>query len=320
MNRRNFISASVLAGFTGITALHAAETEERPLPAGPVTLYYEIRVAGPEREAVTALLREKAAALAPEGLLRFTMKQTVGDSTMVKNYPESYKGVLASAYKEGAEKGTLPYFYALFFRFETFGHLTRCDLREWFAETAVKHLHAYKPTPGGPVKTPMAMHYYEGIFETVIAGDAHGIYKTDEAIRAFLKRTQEGAVTVANHVTIAETTRLPFETAIASLLETAQQTYRPSDRENDGLPGSRDNRHYRRAVTTEILRNAFAGGGERNYLMHGSWQSVWDHENSHLDPRFKMAAGPVGSFVIAGPVEPFYETVAAVDGYAPVKR
>ncbi|MEJ2468456.1 MAG: hypothetical protein P8Y51_05190, partial [Campylobacterales bacterium] len=262
---------------------------------------------------LTALLQHKAASLKAQGLMRFSMKQTVGDSTMVKNYPESYKGVLASAYKESAEQGTLPFFYALFFRFDTFEHLRNSGLREWFAEEALKHLHAYKPTPSGSVKTPMTMRYYEGIFETVIAGDKHGIYTTADAIRTFLKQVQEGSVTVGNHVTIDNTTRRPFETRVSALLKTAQNTYQPSSRKNDGLPGNRDNRHYKRAVTTEIMRNAFAGGGERNYIMHGTWESVWDHENSHLDPRFKMAAGPVGSFVIAGPVEPFYETVAAVD-------
>jgi len=312
MNRRDFISASVLAGFAGITALEAADTPEGSRPTGPVTLYYEIRVAGPERKALTALLQEKATGLKAHGLLRFSMKQTVGDSTMVKNYPESYKGVLASAYKESAEQGTLPFFYALFFRFDSFEAMKRSGLRGWFGQEASKHLHAYKPTPTGPVKTPMAMHYYEGVFETVVAGDMRGIYQTDDAIRSFLKQSQEGPVTVGNHVTIDDANRLPFEEKVSGLLKTAQTTYQPSDREENGLPGNRENRHYKRAVTTEILRNAFAAGGERNYIMHGTWESVWDHENSHLDPRFKMAAGPVGSFVIAGPVEPFYETVAAL--------
>lgn len=312
MNRRDFISAAALAGFAGITALEAAETQSDTLPTGPVTLYFEIRVAGPERKALTALLQEKASALKTQGLLRFAMKQTIGDSTMVKNYPESYKGVLASAYKESAEQGTLPFFYALFFRFDSFEAMKRSGLRDWFAQKASEHLYAYKPTPTGPVKTPMAMHYYEGVFETVVAGDMQGIYRTDEAIRAFLKQSQEGPVTVGNHVTIDDATRAPFEEKVSGLLKTAQSTYQPSEQKGNGLPGSRDNRHYKRAVTTEILRNAFAAGGERSYIMHGTWESVWDHENSHLDPRFKMAAGPVGSFVIAGPVEPFYETVASI--------
>jgi hypothetical protein len=312
MNRRDFISAAALAGFTGITSLEAAETNSGTHPAGPVTLYYEIRVAGPERKALTTMLNEKAASLTAHGLLRFSMKQTVGDSTMVKNFPESYKGVLASAYKESAEKGTLPFFYALFFRFDSFEAMKRSGLHDWFAKEAAKHLYAYKPTPDGPVKLPLAMHYYEGVFETVVAGDMHGIYITNDEIRTFMRQSQEGPVTVGNHVTIDDANRAPFETKVSGLLKTAQNTYQPSSQKGNGSPGTRKNRDYKRAVTTEILRNASTDGGARNYIMHGTWESVWDHENSHLDPRFKMAAGPVGSFVIAGPVEPFYETVVSI--------
>ncbi len=42
--------------------------------------------------------------------------------------------------------------------------------------------------------------------------------------------------------------------------------------------------------------------------MHGVWESVWDHENSHLDARMQEAFGPVGAGVEVGPVEPFYLT------------
>ncbi|MGC8532860.1 MAG: hypothetical protein ACP5M1_12555, partial [Acidiphilium sp.] len=89
----------------------------------------------------------------------------------------------------------------------------------------------------------------------------------------------------------------------------AQQTYQPVTASNHlGYAGARDNRYYRKAVSTEILRNAFPDGTLRAYLMHGVWDSVWDHENSHLDPRFLQAAGPVGAAVVIGPVEPFYQT------------
>jgi hypothetical protein len=74
------------------------------------------------------------------------------------------------------------------------------------------------------------------------------------------------------------------------------------------LPGAPDNRYYRKALSTEILRNATPDGGLRAYLMHGVWDSVWDHENSHLDARFNRAAGPVGAGVEIGPLEPFYLT------------
>ena len=75
-----------------------------------------------------------------------------------------------------------------------------------------------------------------------------------------------------------------------------------------GLPGTANNRYYYKAVSTEILRNAFPDGDLRTYLMHGVWESVWDHENSHLDPRFKQTAAPVEAMVVSDPVEPFYET------------
>jgi hypothetical protein len=75
-----------------------------------------------------------------------------------------------------------------------------------------------------------------------------------------------------------------------------------------GLPGASDNRHYRKALSTEILRNVHADGDLRAYLLHGVWESVWDHENSHLDPRFQAAVAPVGAAVMVGPVEPFYVT------------
>ena len=48
--------------------------------------------------------------------------------------------------------------------------------------------------------------------------------------------------------------------------------------------------------------------GHYSYIMHGVWESVADHENSHIDKRFMQAAGPVGAYVIQGPVEPFYVT------------
>ena len=53
--------------------------------------------------------------LATTGAL--ALKQMSGDSTMVKNYPERYKGVLATAYLDGVQAHTQPYFYALFIRF-----------------------------------------------------------------------------------------------------------------------------------------------------------------------------------------------------------
>lgn len=61
-------------------------------------------------------------------------------------------------------------------------------------------------------------------------------------------------------------------------------------------------------MSTEILRQSTPDGTQRADIMHGIWESVWDHENSHFDPRFKAAAGPVGALVEIGPVEPFHTT------------
>lgn len=116
-----------------------------------------------------------------------------------------------------------------------------------------------------------------------------------------------GYTTVANHVMIRDAILEPFEAKTAELLVIAQDTYQPTG-DGMGLPGTADNRYYHKAVSTEILRNAFPDGDLRTYLMHGVWESVWDHENSHLDPRFKQTAAPVGAMVVSGPVEPFYQT------------
>lgn len=316
MNRRDFLAVSAAVGFASFSELEAKEQTTETLPKGPVTLYYEIRVAKPELKALQNTLKNKVPELKKEGLISFSMKQMVGDSTMVKNYPPSYKGILASSYEESANKGMLPYFYSLFFRFESYSDILDSKVREWFAKDVSEHFYAYKPTKSGAVKMPMKMGYYEGIFETVIAGDMHRLYKTQSEIKEFLKggiEKEQELITVENHVTIKDSTLKMFEARVSKLLETAQTTYQPAANKDNGFAGTRDNSYYKRAVTTEILRNAFAKGDERNYIMHGTWESVWDHENSHLDPRFKMAAGPVGAFVIAGPVEPFYKTTLFIN-------
>ncbi|MDZ7803130.1 hypothetical protein [Thiohalophilus sp.] len=83
----------------------------------------------------------------------------------------------------------------------------------------------------------------------------------------------------------------------------------PEEPEGIGQPGSRDNHDYRKALSTEILANTEPCGGLRNYLMHGVWDSVWDHENSHLDERFQQAFMLLAPYVVKGPVEPFYRTM-----------
>ena len=234
---------------------------------------------------------------------------------MVKNYPESYKGVLATAYLDGLKAHRQPYFYALFVRFADYVALRAAGADTAFGAEIGPHLHAVSASPQGPVKSKLPMAWYQGVFETIAVGNRSAIQHDGGGITAFLRAPADGPelVTVANHVFIRDSDRPQFDRDVAALLRVAQQTYQPTDAANGiGLPGARDNRLYRKAVSTEILRNAFPDGDLRAYLMHGVWDSVWDHENSHLDPRFQQAAGPVGAAVVIGPVEPFYRTSLSI--------
>jgi hypothetical protein len=316
MNRRQFITASALLGATGFasSALSMALPRKGALPDGPVTLYYEFRLAEPENAAAIAAVQAQAAALNKStGFLSLALKQMTGDSTMVKNYPESYKGVLAEAYLDGVRDKTQPYFYALFIRFADYESLLKSTTEQWFDDSVVPHLYGYAITANGPVKSPAPMAHYRGIFQSIVAGNRNGIYYQPQEITKFLSQAVDepakGMITVGNHVMIHDEGHEAWEKQVSVLLKVAQETYQPSDEANaTGLPGARDNNHYRKAVSTEILRNAFPDGGLRAYLMHGVWESVWDHENSHLDPRFKQGSAPVGMGVVIGPVEPFYQT------------
>lgn len=183
-------------------------------------------------------------------------------------------------------------------------------------------LFAYHPVNG---KTDIALEYYEGVFVTVAAGDRDAIYTTQEEIQNFLQNQADevgqNLVTVENHVMIKDAHLNEFNEKVKILLTTAQNTFRPIEGDTgyldeedyaiNGQPGTLEleNTFYRKAVTTEILQNAFPDGDLRAYLMHGVWESVADHENSHIDVRFQQAAGPVGAYVVVGPVEPFYNTV-----------
>jgi hypothetical protein len=314
MNRRIFFGAT--AGLAATGFVPAARAATLPTvgqqPTGPVTFYLEFRVSPPENEAVETAIRQMAQAWrASPGFLHLTLKQMVGDSTMVKNYPESYKGVLASAYLDGLKAQRQPYFYALFIRFATYRSLLEAAPDRAFAQSIVPHLHAITPSPSGPIKSAQPMAWYQGVFETIAAGNREKIVDSSEDVTTFLRSPADAATltTVGNHVIINEIDRATFDHDVVALLKVAQQTYQPVTASNHlGYAGARDNRYYRKAVSTEILRNAFPDGTLRAYLMHGVWDSVWDHENSHLDPRFLQAAGPVGAAVVIGPVEPFYQT------------
>jgi hypothetical protein len=320
MHRRQFFSASLsaAAGFGAVaftsTSAGADVAQTVVAPEGPVTLYLEFRVSDPEHDAALAALNDRSAVWrrAP-GFLSLMLKQMSGDSTMVKNYPEAYKGALAQAYLDGAKAHTQPFFYSLFVRFVDYSQLTASQVSEDFSAAVLPHLRAVMMTTSGPVKSPQPMAVYRGVFQTVTAGDRTGVYTTPAAILDFLRhpieRPESNTVTVANHVMVTDAGYPAWENSVSALLRVAQDTYQPSDDPGGlGLPGAKDNRFYRKALSTEILRNAFPDGALRAYLMHGVWDSVWDHENSHLDARFLAAAAPVGAAVEVGPVEPFYLT------------
>ncbi len=308
------------------TASTTAASSELASHAGVVTLYYEFRIAGPENAAMLAAVDALSTSLAAkDGFLSLSLKNTVGDSTMVKNYPKELKGVLGTAYTDGFKAGRMPLFYALFIRFENYTKLKAAGVESWFDTTVAPMLHLYQPGQNGapPTKLALAFDYYEGYFKTVAAGNRTAIYATEAEIVTFLKTQEDtpdkGYITVENHVAIHSSKTAEFNEKVKILLTTAQTTYRPDINDADfdggldpqliGQAGSATNAYYRRAVTTEILQNLqVETNAARSYLMHGVWQSVMDHENSHLDVRFIQSSTPTGTYVMAGPVEPFYET------------
>jgi hypothetical protein len=337
MKRRDFFAVAGAAVVTGLnlascindstaTTTTAAQPSELDSHTGVVTLYYEFRIAGPENANMLAAVDALSASLAGKaGFLSLSLKNTVGDSTMVKNYPTALKGVLGTAYKDGFAAGRMPLFYALFIRFENLTKLKASGVQSWFDTTVAPMLNLYQPGAAGapPTKLALAFDYYEGYFKTVAAGNRTSIYSTEAEITAFLKAQEDtpdkGYITVENHVAIHTAKTEEFNQKVKVLLTTAQQTYRPDVADADfngvldttliGQPGSATNTYYRRAVTTEILQNLQEEKNAlRSYLMHGVWQSVFDHENSHLDARFIQSSTPTGTYVVAGPVEPFYET------------
>jgi hypothetical protein len=206
---------------------------------------------------------------------------------------------LCTAYADAAQAGTLPLFYALFVRFDSDKALRAAQPDTAFDTEVLPHLHGAMTQEGKPVPSPAPMAVYRGVFQTVAAGDRHGIYTSEADILKFLAKPADAApcnslITVENHVFIADRVMQPFEQKVVPLLQVAQETFQPNNADGIGQPGSADNRFYRKAMSTEILRKATPDGQQRAYIMHGIWESVWDHENSHLDPRFKAAAGPVG--------------------------
>lgn len=329
MDRRDFIAlGSVLGASTVLNAgILKDDVKGQKRPSGAVTLYYEFKIAGPQIKKIIKNISKYAKQLdMKKGFLSLSLKHMVGDSTMSKNLPVNLKGVLKSAFVDGAMEGSRPFIYSLYIRFNNFDNLIASKTDVWFEDVIQKQLFAYKKMPNGKiVKLPLKLDYYQGIYQTVAAGDTNGVYRTQDEILKFLSNQKDettmkykqipqngsangASISVMNHVTFhSKYTKMINEKA-TNLLSIAQHTYQPSKNKSNGISGTLDDSNYRKAVTTEIMQNAFTSGDSRNYLFHGVWECVADHENSHIDNRFRKAAGPVGAFVIAGPVEPFYQT------------
>ena len=330
MNRRDFFGMAGAVTLTGLNLASCsgdsnadATINELDAHKGPVTVFYEFRIAGPENKNMLSAIDAFSTKLASNSdFLGIALKNVVGDSTMTKNYPDNLKGVLKSAYKDAFAAKKLPLFYSLFIRFRSVDAMKTAKVQDWFKSTIKPMLSVYAVKNGVPVKMPLSLDYYEGLFKTVAAGDRDAIYTTEADILKFQSAQKdnptENYVTVENHVTIRDEHTDAFNQKVVELLKIAQTTFRPDLTDDDydaaidpdgiGQAGAQDNKYYRKAVTTEILQNISATGGTRNYVMHGVWQSVMDHENSHIDLRFRQRSGSVGTYIIAGPVEPFYET------------
>jgi len=277
-------------------------------PTGPITFYCEFNVAIQNK----TIMLEKIAILfeklkAETGFLTATLKNTVGDSTMVYNYPSVYKGVLKNAKLEAAQEGSLPLFYALFIRFENYDTLVNSNVIAKI-ETIINSFVILKS------------HIHTGLYRTIGAGDREEIYTTNEEIKEYLLKNNDDpileTVTVNNHVSIYAKDKDVFNANTLKMLNVAQETCRPAVGDIDynemypnGQAGSFQNEYYRKALTTEFLETAFAVNGKYLCLFHGTWESVYDHENSHSDVRFRKGIMTMLPFVVEGPIEPFYKTI-----------
>jgi len=314
MQRRDFLrGAAFAAGSMAMMPSLASASMIEPAngekaPKGPVTMYFEFRIMGKFKDDILKHVNEYAKVLhRKKGFLSLQLKNMVGDSTMVHNYPSNLKGVLRSAYFDARKENSLPLFYSLFIRFDNYHDLMVSGTTKWFAKVITKY-------------GPLSKNYHEGVYKTVAAGDRVHIYTTEEEIAKFLREQKDKPtnryITVNNHVSIFTKDRKVFNEKSTSLLKVAQNTFRPAKGDYDynpkypkGLPGSYLNHYYRRAISTEILQSAFSDGNKTHYLFHGVWESVYDHENSHIDPRFRADVKKIFPYIIEGPVEPFYETI-----------
>ena len=315
MKRRNFLkgaalaagSMAVLPSMANASMLAPKKGEKAPL--GAVTLYFEFTLVEKFKDNMLRHVDEYAKALhRKRGFLSLELKNMVGDSTMVHNYPTNLKGVLSSAYFDASKEGSMPLFYSLFVRFENYHDLLASDTTKWFKRMISEY-------------GMLSKNYHEGVYKTVAAGDREHIYTSQTEIRKFLKNQKDRItsryITVNNHVSIFTKNASVFNKKSTSLLKVAQNTFRPAKGDYDynpkfpvGIPGSYQNLHYRKAISTEILQSAFSDGNDKtHYLFHGVWESVYDHENSHTDPRFRADVMKIFPYIVDGPIEPFYETI-----------
>ncbi len=314
MQRRNFLKGAALAAGsmailpTIVNASIVKPAKGEKIPSGAVTLYIECRILPKFKNDLLQKINEYTKVLnKKKGFLSLSLKNMVGDSTMVHNYPTALKGVLSSAYFDASKEGSMPLFYSLFIRFENYQDLMASKTTQWFAKVIAKY-------------GTLSKNYHEGVYKTVAAGDREHIYTTQAEIQKFLKNQKDKPtnryLTVNNHVGIFTKDAKIFNQKSTSLLKVAQNTFRPAKGDYDynpkfpvGIPGSYQNLHYRKAIATEILQSAFSDGDKTHYLFHGVWESLYDHENSHIDPRFRADVMKIFPYIIDGPVEPFYETI-----------
>jgi hypothetical protein len=333
MERREFLEFSSVAGaalLIGSSTASAATTSTTyPKPAGAVTYYSEIRVAGPEKATVLAKIDDLITLMQTKtGYLSLSFKQTIGESTMGRAYPNTTKGWLAEGF--ATVNGVLaspkvPYFYVMFLRFDSYDNFVASGVQAWFTANIVPSLFAYAVVNGTPTKTAVALDYYEGVYTTVGCADRSVGYGTEAEIKTYLasKQSDEVAnhwVSVNNHYMILDSDQAAhYDLLRSNLFGNTMSIFRPiegdvgydgvtADYAINGQPGLSSNTFFRKALTREILQNAFPDGDKRSYLMHGVWETIMDHENSHIDPRFAAGASQVGSYMLAHPVEPFYIT------------
>ncbi|AEJ41871.1 hypothetical protein TPY_3719 [Sulfobacillus acidophilus TPY] len=280
----------------------------------PQSIILEFPVTPTAREPLLTAITQNPATDCP-GLIRLTIKELTGLSTMVKNLPVAYKGVLGAAYVKAAETRTQPWHWVLLARFKpNAGSHAGDQFHEWF-HTVIQPILS-KGHPDAP-ETWM----YIGRFATIAAGDRQRVYTTAEDLARFVQEPplDNHQVTVLNHVLVRERERSPFNHSVTNLLTTAQITFQPTDDPSGlGQPGASDNTYYRKPLSTEILMGLDSTHQRIPYLMHGIWESLWDHENSHVDTRFRQAAGQLAPYIVGGPEEPFYRTILEwAPGHAP---